>query len=39
MRKKADKNEIVTKVRLAPEEQYEYSTKYWWKSFLEYVLF
>jgi hypothetical protein len=29
MGQEIDKNEIVTKVRLTPEEQYEYSTKYW----------
>jgi len=29
MNKKSDKNDVVTKVRLTPQQQYEYSTKYW----------
>lgn len=34
MGQEIDKNEIVTKVRLTPEEQYEYSTKYWVEIFI-----
>jgi len=30
-----DKDDIVTKVRLTPEQQYEYSTKYWVEIFLK----
>lgn len=34
MSEKIDKNEVVRKVRLTPEQQYEYSTKYWVEIFL-----
>lgn len=30
-----DKNKVVDKVRLTPEEQYEYSTKYWIETFFK----
>lgn len=30
-----DKNDIVTKVRLTPEQQYEYSTKFWVEIYLK----
>lgn len=36
--KEIDKNDVVSKVILEPEQQYEYSTKYWVEIFLKFCI-